>query len=72
MGGRGLRVCGLPPDRTAWGHPGYATLTAADAATAMIIINGPLQIDRLFTDMIMPGSMTGLQLAYARCSAGPR
>jgi signal transduction histidine kinase len=44
---------------------GYATLAAVDAAAALIIINTPQQIDLLFTDMIMPGSMTGRQLADA-------
>ncbi|CAN5502272.1 hypothetical protein BH11PSE4_BH11PSE4_26020 [soil metagenome] len=44
---------------------GYTTLTAVDATTAMIIVNGPHQIDLLFTDMIMPGAMTGRQLADA-------
>jgi CheY-like chemotaxis protein len=44
---------------------GYATLAAVDAAAALIIINSPQQIDLLFTDMIMPGSMTGRQLADA-------
>jgi signal transduction histidine kinase len=48
---------------------GYATLVAVDAAAALIIIKSPQQIDLLFTDMIMPGSMTGRQLADAalRC-----
>jgi signal transduction histidine kinase len=44
---------------------GYTTLAAIDAATALIIIKSPQQIDLLFTDMIMPGSMTGRQLADA-------
>jgi CheY-like chemotaxis protein len=42
---------------------GYATVTAVNAADAMIVIDGPQPIDLLFTDMIMPGSMNGRQLA---------
>jgi len=44
---------------------GYATLTAVNAAEALIVIDGPEQIDLLFTDMIMPGQMNGRQLAEA-------
>jgi signal transduction histidine kinase len=42
---------------------GYRTLAAVDAREAMIIIEGPTEIDLLFTDMIMPGLMNGRQLA---------
>ena len=44
---------------------GYATLAAVNAKEAMAIINGPERVDLLFTDMIMPGSMNGRQLADA-------
>ena len=44
---------------------GYATLAAVNAAEALVVINGPDEIDLLFTDMIMPGSMNGRQLADA-------
>ena len=44
---------------------GYATLAAVNAAEALHVINGPQEIDLLFTDMIMPGSMNGRQLADA-------
>lgn len=44
---------------------GYATLAAVNAAEAMAFIDGPEKIDLLFTDMIMPGSMNGRQLADA-------
>jgi signal transduction histidine kinase/CheY-like chemotaxis protein len=44
---------------------GYATLSAINAAEALLIIDGPQHIDLLFTDMIMPGSMNGRQLADA-------
>jgi signal transduction histidine kinase len=42
---------------------GYATLAAVNAAEALVAIDGPTEIDLLFTDMIMPGSMNGRQLA---------
>jgi signal transduction histidine kinase len=42
---------------------GYATLAAVNATEAMGIIDSPQHIDLLFTDMIMPGSMNGRQLA---------
>jgi signal transduction histidine kinase len=42
---------------------GYTTLTAVNAVEAMNFIDGPEAIDLLFTDMIMPGSMNGRQLA---------
>jgi signal transduction histidine kinase/ActR/RegA family two-component response regulator len=44
---------------------GYHTLPAANAAEAMIIIDGPQPIDLLFTDVVMPGAMNGRQLADA-------
>jgi PAS domain S-box-containing protein len=40
---------------------GYATLEAANAAEALKIIDGN-EIDLLFTDVIMPGTMNGRQL----------
>jgi signal transduction histidine kinase len=42
---------------------GYDTLAASNGAEALAIINGPERIDLLFTDVIMPGSMNGRQLA---------
>jgi signal transduction histidine kinase len=44
---------------------GYLTLAAVNAAEAMAAIDGPQAIDLLFTDIIMPGSMNGRQLAAA-------
>jgi signal transduction histidine kinase/CheY-like chemotaxis protein len=44
---------------------GYATLAAINAAEALAVIDSPREIDLLFTDMIMPGSMNGRQLADA-------
>ncbi len=50
---------------------GYAALAAVNAAEAMAVINGPQKIDLLFTDMIMPGSMNGRQLADAALQRRP-
>ncbi len=43
---------------------GYLTLMAVNAVEALIVIDGPEKIDLLFTDMIMPGSMNGRDLAH--------
>jgi CheY-like chemotaxis protein len=32
-------------------------------AEALVVIDGPQEIDLLFTDMVMPGAMNGRQLA---------
>jgi signal transduction histidine kinase/CheY-like chemotaxis protein len=42
---------------------GYITLSAVNADEALVVINSAQTIDLLFTDMIMPGSMNGRQLA---------
>jgi CheY-like chemotaxis protein len=42
---------------------GYETLTAANAAEALAIADGGALFDLLFTDVIMPGTMNGRQLA---------
>jgi len=42
---------------------GYRTLTAAGAAEALAMVEGGIQFDLLFTDMMMPGPMNGIQLA---------
>ena len=44
---------------------GYFTVAAVNAAEALVVIDSPQKIDLLFTDMIMPGSMNGRQLADA-------
>lgn len=44
---------------------GYATVEAVNAREAMLVIDSPQKVDLLFTDMIMPGSMNGRQLADA-------
>jgi CheY-like chemotaxis protein len=42
---------------------GYRTLRARDAAEAMAILRGTAHIDILFSDVVMPGWMNGLDLA---------
>jgi signal transduction histidine kinase len=42
---------------------GYVTLSAVNADDALVVIDSARTIDLLFTDMIMPGSMNGRQLA---------
>ncbi|WP_456712037.1 PAS domain S-box protein [Bradyrhizobium sp. USDA 4353] len=42
---------------------GYATLEAGNAAEALTITNAGERYDLLFTDIIMPGTMNGRQLA---------
>ena len=42
---------------------GYKAVTAADARAALIMIDNGQSFDLLFTDIIMPGGMTGRQLA---------
>src|SRR6185295_8509435 len=42
---------------------GYTTLAAANAAEALAMVDAGTQFDLLFTDVIMPGSMNGRELA---------
>jgi CheY-like chemotaxis protein len=41
---------------------GYGTLTAPDAATALRWLGGGERVDILFSDVVMPGGMNGVQL----------
>jgi PAS domain S-box-containing protein len=50
---------------------GYATLSAANADAALAIATSNARFDLLFTDIIMPGSMNGRQLADAILSKRP-
>jgi CheY-like chemotaxis protein len=50
---------------------GYHALTAIDAAEALAVIDSAKELDLLFTDMIMPGSMNGRQLADAALQLRP-
>src|SRR5690606_1718877 len=42
---------------------GYRTLVAADGREAIAMLRGGARPDLLFTDIVMPGGMTGLDLA---------
>ena len=42
---------------------GYRALEAADAAMALEVLRGPTVIDLLFTDVVLPGGMSGVSLA---------
>lgn len=44
---------------------GYISVEAVDADQALAILQSRSDIALLFTDIQMPGSMNGLQLAYA-------
>jgi signal transduction histidine kinase len=44
---------------------GYRVLEAPDAATALAIVDSGQQIDLVFTDVIMPGPVSSVQLADA-------
>ena len=44
---------------------GYTVMTAANAVEALAVIDSGTHLDVLFTDVIMPGSMNGRQLADA-------
>jgi CheY-like chemotaxis protein len=43
---------------------GYRTLQAGNAAEALAVTDSGVDFDLLFTDIIMPGSMNGRQLAH--------
>jgi len=42
---------------------GYQTLTAEDAPSALSILRSNARIDMLFSDVVMPGGMNGVQLS---------
>jgi len=50
---------------------GYKVLTASHGPEALGVLEGGAGIDLLFTDMVMPGPMTGLELAQKARSLRP-
>jgi PAS domain S-box-containing protein len=50
---------------------GYRVLVASSGPEALPILNSDARIDLLFTDVVMPGGMTGRQLADAAREARP-
>jgi signal transduction histidine kinase len=51
---------------------GFRLLTAGDAAAALVILNGAEAIDILFSDVVVPGDMDGVQLAIEARRLWPR
>jgi len=51
---------------------GYQVQQAEDAAVAMTILEGNAKIDLLFTDIVMPGKMNGMDLARHAAERWPR
>jgi CheY-like chemotaxis protein len=51
---------------------GYRVLAAENGIRARAILSGPERIDLLFTDVVMPGGMTGKQLADEAVRQRPR
>ena len=50
---------------------GYKTLSAADAEAALTILRRRCRIDLLFSDIVMPGALNGVQLAREALSLRP-
>ena len=50
---------------------GYRTLAAGNASEALTIIDRGEKIDLLFTDVVMPGSINGRQLAIEALNRRP-
>jgi signal transduction histidine kinase len=44
---------------------GFTTLTASSAADALEVLRGPGRVDVMFSDVMMPGGMNGVQLTLA-------
>jgi signal transduction histidine kinase len=51
---------------------GYKVSTAADAPSALELLQGGQPLDVLFTDVVMPGGMSGVQLAEAAIELRPK
>ncbi|MCI3953794.1 MAG: Blue-light-activated protein, partial [Burkholderiales bacterium] len=46
-------------------------VTARDGAEALVILKGPAPIDLLYNDIVMPGGMTGIDLAREATALRP-
>ena len=49
----------------------YQVISASDGPSALEILRGDRHIDLLFTDVVMPGGMSGLQLAKQARNSRP-
>lgn len=49
----------------------YATLVAADAHEALAILESGAEIDLVFTDLVMPGGISGYELARRVAESRP-
>jgi CheY-like chemotaxis protein len=43
---------------------GYAVVEAENASAALTVLRSQQRVDLLFTDVVMPGGMTGLELGH--------
>ncbi len=50
---------------------GYHAVGAADGAAALAQLDGPSEVALLLTDMVLPGGMSGLDLARVACARSP-
>ena len=50
---------------------GYAVLISASADAALDLLRGPAHVDILFSDVVMPGGMNGVQLAVQAARLRP-
>jgi signal transduction histidine kinase len=76
--GRGETVLAVEDDDLVRAHVedeltalGYRVVAATNAASALEILRSPAEIDVLFTDVIMPGGMSGAELGRAARTLRP-
>ena len=51
---------------------GYAVLTASSAREALLIAEGPMALDLVISDVVMPGGMSGIQLGERLARTRPQ
>ncbi len=50
---------------------GYRVIEAHDGPSAIRLLERPTRVDLLFTDVVLPGGMTGAQVAAQACAVRP-